>query len=256
MAFPTIQAADTKTGSVTSNSTSWTLTYPTNLAAGDLILAIVGSDGNQTAGAGPSFPSWGAQGAQVDGSAASSLCMGAKIASGSETGNFTLTMPANEQGPWTVLRITGWYGSGLPAWTATALGNAGSPLTADGLEAGTSTIVGTSTTANPPDLNPGNWGTEDTLWLAVAAWDSTPTATAKDANFTYTTSQPMSSGGAGGAGLAVSFRQLNAANLDPGAYTLSAAESGVIATLGIRPAAAAAFQPRPSGVDFADPAVL
>jgi len=46
VAFPIIQTADTKTGHVTANSTSWTLTYPTNLVSGDLILAFVATDGD------------------------------------------------------------------------------------------------------------------------------------------------------------------------------------------------------------------
>jgi hypothetical protein len=36
MTFPAVSAADTTTGSATSNSTTLTLTYPTNLATGDL----------------------------------------------------------------------------------------------------------------------------------------------------------------------------------------------------------------------------
>ena len=46
MAFPTV--SDTTTDTVTTNSTDWTLIYPGNIAAGDLLILFISSDGNPT----------------------------------------------------------------------------------------------------------------------------------------------------------------------------------------------------------------
>jgi hypothetical protein len=124
MAFPTIQGADTKNGTQASNSTSWTLTYPTNIASGDLLLAFIGSDGGGAYdGTALSFPAgWVVVAANRDSSSNNvSFAIAAKIAAGTETGTFTVTMRATEQGGWRVFRITGWYGSGLPSAGTTSL---------------------------------------------------------------------------------------------------------------------------------------
>src|SRR5512146_2369511 len=116
MAFPTIADADTKTGTVTANSTSWTLTYPTNIAAGDLLIAMVASDGDQTThGTWPS--GWITDEASPG---ATSLIIAAKKAVGSETGNFSVTGLASEQGAWRVVRIPAatWEGTLGPALTS------------------------------------------------------------------------------------------------------------------------------------------
>src|SRR4051812_25221320 len=108
MAFPTIQTADTKSGTVAANATSWTFTYPTNIAAGDLLLAFVASDGGGCYdGTALSFPAgWVVVAASRDSVSNNvSFALAAKIALGSETGTFTVTVRASEQGAWRVFRI-------------------------------------------------------------------------------------------------------------------------------------------------------
>lgn len=219
MAFPAVQTADTKNGTVTSNSTSWTLTYPTNLASGDLILAFVATDGNTTTT--PSWPAGWVSTATTDSNTATTLIVAKKLSAGTETGNFTLTLPASEQGGWRIFRITGW-GADL----GTTFDN--TSTSKDVVIASTS---GASTTPNPPSLDPDPWGTEDVLWVAAMAADTSRTISTFPTNYTTTSSDV--SGGATGATLATSFRNVNAASEDPGTYTISASDDWVAATVAI-----------------------
>jgi hypothetical protein len=222
MAFPTI--ATSADGVVTTNSTAWTITFPSGLSSGDLILLIAGRDGAGTSTAPTGFTDWVAN----QGGGAQVLFIAGKVSDGTETGTTTWNFSASEQGVWQALRITDWFNGSTPFASAstTSLDSA--------------TTSGSSTTPDPSVLNPVNWDVEDTLWLALACNDGTPTYTAKDANYTYVTNSPATSGGAGGAGLAVSWRQNAVSSEDPGQYTLSATETWVVFTVAIRPAAPAA----------------
>lgn len=241
MAFATVQTADTKSGTVTTNSNSWTLTYPTNIASGDLLLACLAHDGGSYTGA-SAFPfendaaitttwpsGWQSLGARGDtlppafqnSTSAVALFVSYKIAIGTESGNFTATLGNSdtEQGGWRVFRITDWFGS---SGGITTLGSG---------SGGT-----TSSTPNPPSVTP-SWGADDTLWVAAMAADTSRTVSAFPTNYTTTSSDV--SGGAGGATLGVAFRSLNAASQDPGTFTISANDDWACFTVAIRPAAAA-----------------
>lgn len=226
MAFPAVQTADTKNGTVTSNSSSWTLTYPTNLASGDLIVALVAADGNPA----PTWPAdWVGSGLGGGAVQAVTLLLGWKISNGAETGNFTLTLDESEQGGWRVFRITGWFGSGF--------GTTG----VDG--DGTSfdfTLSGSSSTPDPPAHNPANWDVEDTLWIAVCAVDTSRTVSVWPLADLQTADV---SGGAGGATLGICMANDAVASKDPGTFTISASDDWNAATIAIRPAAAAAAGP-------------
>lgn len=208
MAFPVVQTADTKSGTVTSNSTSWTATYPTNIAQGDLILAFAGTDGG-------SNPSWGGSGWRSMSNSQSSyvtLDVAAKIANGTESGNLTITLAASEQGSWRIFRITGWSG-----------------LLYDPMS--TARIDFPSSTPTPATLN-ASW-TDDTLWVAACAVDTSRTVTAFPSNYTNTSSDV--SGGANGATLAICFRELRAASETPGTFTISNSDNWITETIAIRP---------------------
>lgn len=225
MAFPTIQTADTKNGTVTSNSSSWTLTYPTNLANGDLILAFVAADGA------PSF-SWPAGWIRRDTNAtAVAMAMAWKISDGTETSTFTLTLGASEQGGWRIFRITGWFGSGIPTsgnWTA--------QVNADGT-ALAAPAQGTNAAPDPGSLNPANWDVEDTLWFAGCAVDTSRTISVWPLADNQTADV---SGGAGGATLGLCTINSAVSSLDPGTFTISASDDWLAATVAVRPAATAA----------------
>jgi hypothetical protein len=235
MAFPSVSAADTQSGSATSNSTTLTLTYPTNLASNDLILAFVGRDGGNVNGTWPA--DWVATSFNGSGSACN-VIVAKKKSDGTETGNFNVTALNSEQGPWRVIRIPAAQWEGTIGTTFSTGGASDGAVERAGAQ-------GSTSTPDPTSLDPFNWASEDTLWIAVAAWDGTPTGTGYPTNYTqedHTTAggHTATSGGAGGAGLAVSYRQLNASSEDPGTFTISASEQWAAITIAVRPAAAAA----------------
>jgi trimeric autotransporter adhesin len=226
MAFPTIQTADTKNGVVTVNANSWTLTYPTNIAAGDLLLAFVGTDGTP----GSISFTGGFTAYWQNAVSAAYLIVGAKIATGSETGTFTFDMDVSESGGWRVFRITGWFGSGLP----TSGSITGTAKDADGLS-----MIGTSSaTANPdpPNLDPANWATEDTLWFAACGVDTSRTISVYPLANNNTADV---SGGSGGATLGLCTLNDAVSSKNPGTFTISASDDWGAATVAVRPAAAA-----------------
>ena len=228
MAFPTIQTADTTNGTVTSNSSSWTLTYPTNLVSGDLILAFVATDGNTSSSA-PTPPAFPAGWTDTSNSeSAVTLIAGAKISNGSETGTFSLSLGASEQGGWRIFRISGWYGSGAN------LGDSGAEIDQDGIAKRSTNDIGGSSTPDPPSCNPANWDVEDTLWFAVMAADTSRTISA----YPYASNNSADvSGGAGGATLGICTTESAAASVDPGTFTISASDDWVTYTVAVRPAA-------------------
>lgn len=233
MAFPVIQTADTKNGTVTSNSTSWTLTYPTNLASGDLILAFLATDGDNST-VQPTFPANWTRNTQSEANV--TIVCAAKISLGTETGNFSVTLNASEQGGWRVFRITGWYGSGAN------IGGIIGSVQDTGLATAVNNDIGTSSTPDPPSLNPTNWDVEDTLWFAVCAVDTSRTISA----YPYANNNSADvSGGAGGATLGICTTTSAVASLDPGTFTISAADDWLATTVAVRPAG-----PPPTIVDI------
>ncbi|MCI0553514.1 MAG: BNR repeat-containing protein, partial [Anaerolineae bacterium] len=100
--------------------------------------------------------------------------------------------------------------------------------------------TGTSTTPNPPNLDPSAWGTEDTLWLAIVGWDdgttgmdSIPTA------YATPNGQTRVNFASDGCGVSMGTRELNATSEDPGTFLLDVvSEAWIAQTVAIRPAAA------------------
>lgn len=230
-AYPQVVDQDTQTGTVTSNSSSWTLTYPTHLQSGDLILALVAADGGGVVSSVTGFNRW-----VVDGSAASLSVLG-RVSDGTETGTFSATLAATEQGAWRVLRIIGWYGSGLPSDDA--------QLVSASHDAGLSAIATFATSATPdaPPLDPSNWGSEPTLWISAMAADTSRTVSAYPSNLT-TDNGYLASGGSGGATLGWARTESALTSLNPNAFTISSSDDWAAATIAIRP-----YTP-PSDVEF------
>lgn len=237
MAFPTVADADTKTGAVGTNSTSWTITYCTNIAAGDLLLLLAAIDratASQMVAGG-----WTVLLDVAGGTAGNpvSLQVLGRVAVGTETGTFTATIGASEQGAWTMLRIpsASWYGGVLSAGTSS---NAST-----GVAAATNASTGGSTNApDPPSLTPA-WGAADDLWIAFAAHDlgiispGNVIVTAGPAS--YTDFSSLEAGTSGGAGYGIARRALNAASENPGTFTQSTGSGVATATIAIRPTTAA-----------------
>lgn len=219
MTFPNIVDADTKSGTQSSNSTSWTGTYPTNLASGDLILLFVATDGTASATA------TGFTGVSQynDNSSAVRGHVLRRVSDGSETGTFTITMSASEQGNWATFRIdaASWFGD-----------------VANGIDKTASTAArGTSANADPPTLNPATWDIEDTLWLAFCMVDGNTSFSGAPSG--YTSLIAAASSGAGGAALGIAELESATASQDPGTFTHSS-DDWTAGTIAIRPAAAAA----------------
>jgi hypothetical protein len=231
--IPDIIDMDTKFGTVTSNSTSWTLTWPTNLGNGDLVLAFVATDGDTSTTTWPA--NW------VDREVSSGGAVTGHIAKflsdGTQTGTFTLTVSATEQGAWRIFRITGWEGT---------LGDPFSGTTGGAIQAGNLSNV--SANPDPPSLDPVTWDVEDTLWFAACMVDTSRTISV----FPLADRQTEdNSGGAGGATLGLCSTNSAVASLDPGTFTISASDDWEVYTVAVRPAAAGApatsliYSPRP-----------
>lgn len=226
MAAPTIQTADTKNGVQTSNSTSWTATYPTNIVAGDLLLLFVAADGNSVSVTVSGFSNINARG-----SGANTLDVLGKTAAGTETGNFTISLDS-EQGGWRIFRITGWFG-GLPSAVNLHDGTGVDGVTPN---------IGTNNLPDPPSLDPGQWATEETLWFAACSADTSRTISVYPLADNNTADV---SGGSTGATLGVCTTTSAVSSLNPSTFTISASDDWVATTIAVRPAAATFSPPWP-----------
>ena len=224
MAFPSTRSASA--GTQNTNSTSWTLTYPgagdildggsTAIEAGDLILINIGRDG--TAGTG-SISGYSSLFDQASGANRGQTF--AKVADGTETGTFSYSPGASEQGAWRIAVIKNWWGTIASGVAVSA------------------TATGTSANPDPGSLTP-SWGAADTYWRAVCAFDdgrrSISAYPSSPDNFNLLQNSD-SSGGSGGAGMGSAGLDKNAASVDPGTFTITASVGWVAWLIAIRPTA-------------------
>jgi hypothetical protein len=218
---PHVWDADTQSGVVTSDSSTWTLTYPTNLVNGDLILAFLAIDNDSN----DPDPTWSSGWVKTTLSAGTIDFVAAKKKSdGTESGNFNLSLLSAQQGAWRIFRISAWEGT---------LGT-GMQSSSGAVQLSTG-VQGSSTLPNPPNLDPTNWATENTLWFALAAADGSPTFSAFPSSYTNTSGDV--SGGADGASLGIARLILNTSAQNPGTFTISASNDWWAATLAVRPGA-------------------
>lgn len=92
-------------------------------------------------------------------------------------------------------------------------------------------IAVSGTNTNPPNHTPAG-GARDYLWVVARSGEAAVVATAAPTSFTNLTS---AAGGSSGASTSTAERQLNAASLDPAAFT-SATEDCVAWTIAVPPA--------------------
>lgn len=232
MAFPTVQTADTKSGTVAVNSASWTLTYPTNIVSGDLLVAAVAADGTGSATA----AGWQAH-FQTNAAGAVTLTTLLRIAGGTETGTFTATISASEQGAWRIFRISSasWFAGTIP--TGSAIDLSSSQRDGTGVAVASPASPSASSTPDPVVLDPSNWATEDTLWIAAIGVDTSRTISAYPLADLNTADV---SGGSTGATLGICMKNDAVSSLDPGTFTISASDDWATITTAIRPAAGGA----------------
>lgn len=234
--YPTIEVLDTKSGTVAVDSNSWTLTYPTSLSRDELILLVAAIDGSTTV----TLPAGWQTMRSANNSGIVSQIVAAKISLGTETGTFTMSLSASEQGAWRIFRIKRWYGfAGLSNAFATQGQN-------DGLAVTPSTSGGTGsdtapTTSNCIPMEPTiKWAPRsEVLWFAIAGIDASADVTA----FPLPDNQSEdTSGGANGTTLAICTQNTLGDNANfsafdpPSNYTISPAASWITIMFAVRPA--------------------
>lgn len=223
MAFPqvaTFAQSDSGITSVTSHS----CTMPSGINAGDLLIAIIAVDQERTVGidTGASGSNWTIR-QQGSPTSPNNLITGAiitKVAEGSDA--LTVTSSVSDIVNVYVIRVTG-------AGAVYVSSPYGSAAVAD---------------ADPPNLAPGV-GAKDFLWLAAVAFDAQTVATAAPTNFTNLLTNAGDASGA--CSISWARRELNAASLDPGAFT-SAAQEYVAFTIAVEPVASGPSIIRPATI--------
>lgn len=199
----------------TSDSTSWVVTMPSGIAAGDLLIAIIGSDSNT------SVSSWAttASTAWVEmrdgfGGSVTAACA-YKEADGGGTDDLTINIAHSQRGGVIVYRISGHADVGTQAPEARGQNS------------------GTSTTPDPASHTP-TGGAKDYLWITYAAMNGGDTITSYPTNYSDT-GQALAPTGVG-ASISYGSRELNAASEDPGVFTFPNSENWMCGTIAIHPA--------------------
>jgi hypothetical protein len=199
VAFPAVGATATSTQA---SGTSHTVTLPTGIAAGHLLVAIFGLRLATTV-------TWPAGWTPI--STANLYYVAYRVADGGEGASITVTTSAARTSAHHVYRITGQHSAAPEIASAD------------------------SATVNPPSLTP-SWGADDTLWLAsglILPDDVDTDFTAAPASFTNLLDVVDASFVVH---LGSARRAVNAASLDPAAFgTVGTFAVAKAATIAIRP---------------------
>lgn len=212
MSFPQVQSITATT--FASDTTAHAVNMPATVNAGDLLFCIFVNDANTSVTTPSGWTSITSQ------TFSTRTGIYAKIASGSEDGTTVdFVTSVAETAAAQVYRITGIYGD----TTSNAIT--------------TASASGTGSTPNPPDLNPANWGTEETLWIAAASC-SDPVTGVTTYPSSYTNGIYSQSGsGTTHVQLASARRENSVSAENPNTFTLDAsAPNGWLGiTIAIRP---------------------
>lgn len=212
MTFPSV--ASEASSQQDTDTTTHTVTMPSGVAAGNLLVAAVAFDARPSVSGGTMFDNW----VQLVNTAHSGdLCalrVYYKTADGTEGASQTLTTGTAECSSHHVWRITG-QASTVPE-AAIFQGTTGTSL-------------------DPPSLNPTGWDVDDTLWLALSSSDDGAiTVTGFPTSYTGT-GQVNADSSADGVTLGYARRDNATASEDPSAFTVSATTAFCTATIAIRP---------------------
>lgn len=239
MSFPTIPTvASGDLLSSTTSPASTTHTFP-NLSslrggagpqAGDLLIAVIVQYQGGTANA--EFGTWGASFTEIlddalaTGTGNGAIGVARKVATGSESGTFTVTSAHSFKSVQFLLRIPAgtWHGTTAPE-------TSGSTRAAGAV-------------ADPASFDPANWAAEDTLWIAVAGQTETsttgspPTLNTPPTNYSGELIVARVADAVGDITAGVAFRQVNASAEDVGAWAASNAVrgNGIATVIAVRPA--------------------
>ncbi len=197
-------------------ATSHPVDMPATVDAGDLLLVLFTNDmaagGTTTTPAGWTSKASDAQNNAVRGG------VYVKVADGTEDATTVdFVTSAAEEASAQVYRIPSGEWSGTTA----------------GVEV--SAVSGASTNApNPASLNPGAWGTENTLWIAYTGASSYTSVTTYPTSFSGGVHN-LSNTGTGGASTSSAWFESAVASVDPGAFAVANTTDSVAYTIGIRP---------------------
>lgn len=213
--FPTIKNKLTQTFSA---STTHNVTMPATVNSGDLLMVLITND-HTTAGTITTPSGWTSKASDTQNTQVRASVF-VKVADGSEDGaNVDFATSASEEAAAHVYRVQAGEWSGTTA----------------GVEVSTFSGATGTTTPNPASLDPGAWGTENTLWVAYAGGSSFDSVTTYPTGFNGAIHN-QSNTGTGGASSASAWQESATASVDPGAFTMGSTEDSVAYTIGIRPA--------------------
>jgi hypothetical protein len=201
------------------NTNAHNVNMPATVDANDLLIGLFTSDENPTV----TVSGWTQIGTTAANGTALNASVWAKLAAGTEDGttvNFNTS--STQQAAAQVYRIQ--------AGTWRNSGTLGSDINIS------SGVSATTQTPNPPSLDPGSWGTENTLWLAYAAGSRYDSVTNYPVGYTGGT---HAEGGTDTTGVSVSSARLDsrAASANPDTFTMDSSQASVSLTVAVRPAA-------------------
>jgi hypothetical protein len=209
-AFPTVET--TSVGfSATTASANHTVTLPSGVVAGNLLVTCVAGDAFIT---GFSWPAGWTESHDTDQGNVVLSCA-YRVADGTEGASITVASIGSDLSAYMAYRISGQHASSAP-------------------EVGTAT-VGASTTPNPPTLAP-SWGGEDTLWLVVAGLANSHHISAFPTSYVSGIQPPAN--GSGKSAIGSAQRALLVTSEDPGPFSVPSGGSWAAQTIAIRPAGA------------------
>lgn len=207
--FPTVEA--TANSDVGSGSTSITVTLPTGIVSGSLVLIYV--TGSAQSARDFSITNWTQLAEQGTGS--STAVTGAvfyRFCDGGEGASVSCTWTSGQIASAIAIRLAGHHASSAP-------------------EASSAT-TGSTATPDPASLSP-SWGSANTLWIAFA------TLRDSDAFTSYPTSyddNQLSNTANASLQMKIATRDLAAASEDPGVFTWAGPGATLAYTVAIRPA--------------------
>lgn len=216
MAFPTIRSGIA--GKVITSVNVATITMPANISAGDLLVLVIGASNPSTSiTPATTHGTWTQKEFYEAGDGASYV--GVLIAEGDEDSTtLDVTLTVDTTVSYVIVAIQDWYGD------------------LSGVETAEQTYGSTTSTPNPPNLDPIGWGTEDTAWLAIQSGRRPRSVDVWPTNYATTF---FTDAQGGHAHLAIrDSAQL--ASEDPGQFTLQSSTTGMAVTMAIRPASSGA----------------
>lgn len=209
MAFPTVESVTETT--FNSDTTAHAVSMPATVNSGDLLLILFCNNGSTTV----NTPSgWTQEKNQLLWNSVCRVSVYSKTAAGTEGGTTVdVTTTSSEQAAAQVYRVTGWSDVELSAGV----------------------VTGTQF-PNPDALNPSGWGTEETLWIAVAAVSDGTAASSYPTSYTNGFSTESTGGTASErASIGSARRENSTASEDPGTFDYGVGLDTLAFTIGIRP---------------------